>query len=135
MKRPISVTLLLWLVLIFTVWAGMRLVTTVQFWLTIRIFASPPGPLYIAVSGFVWLAIGIILLWSMWRKKVWARSTLLGASAGFSVWYWCDRLLLQNPRPDWLFSLAGTALLLIIVTISLVHPQTKHYFSQREKND
>lgn len=29
---------------------------------------------------------------------------LLGAAAGYSVWYWSERLLLQNPRPNVVFA-------------------------------
>lgn len=28
---------------------------------------------------------------------------LLGAAAGYSVWHWSERLLLQNPRPNVVF--------------------------------
>ena len=59
MKRPFSVTILLWLVLSLTVWSGLRLASAIQWWGTLLEFASPPGPLYIAISAGIWLIVGI----------------------------------------------------------------------------
>ena len=96
MRRPFSVTILLWLVLSLTAWGGLRLVSAIQWWGTLLEFAAPSGPLYIALSGGVWLALSIVLLWGMWQATAWIRYALLGAGAGFTVWYWCDRSLLQT---------------------------------------
>jgi hypothetical protein len=135
MKRPFSVTILLWLVLILITWSGLRLFSAIQWWGTLLEFASPPGPLYIAISGGFWLIAGIILLWGMWRIKVWIRYALLGAGAGCTVWYWCDRLLLQSAHENWPFVLGATVLLLIVVIVCIFHPRTKEFFTQREIYD
>ena len=135
MKRPFSVTILLWLVLSLTAWSGMRLASAILWWRTLIEFASSPGPLYIAISGGIWLMAGIGLLWGMWQAKAWIRYALLGAGAGFGVWYWCDRLLLQSARENWPFALGATVLLLILVMICVVHPRTKAFFTQRESYD
>jgi hypothetical protein len=119
---------LLWLVLSLTGWSGLRLFTAIQWWQTLLELASPPGPLYIAVSAGVWLVVAFGLLWGMWQAKVWIRTALLGAGAGFSVWYWCDRYLLQSAHENWPFSLGATVLLLVIVVICVIHPRTKEFF-------
>lgn len=130
MRRPFSVTILLWLVLSLTVWGLLRLVSAILWWDTLRVYASPPGPLYITVSGGAWLIIGIGLLWGMWRAKAWIRQALLGAGIGFTAWYWSDRLLLQAWRVNWVFMLYATVLLLVLVIICIVHPRTKEYFTE-----
>jgi hypothetical protein len=135
MRRPFSVTILLWLVLSLTVWSGLRLATAIQWWRTLLEFATPPGPIYIAVSGGIWLVVGIALLWGMWRIRVWVRYALIGAGAGFTAWYWCDRLLLQSARENWPFTTGATILLLIVVIVCIVHPRTKDFFTQRENYD
>ena len=135
MRRPFSVTILLWLVLSLTAWSGLRLVTAIQWWNTILEFEASSGPFYIAVSGGAWLFVGIALLWGIWRKKAWTRYALLGTGAGFTVWYWCDRLLLQAPNENWLFVLGATVLLLVIFMICVLHPSTTDFLTQRERHD
>ena len=134
MKRPFSVTILLWLVLSLTVWSGLRLYSAIAWWKTLLEFASPPGPFYIAVSGVVWFVTSIMLLWGMWQTKTWIRYALLGAGAVFTVWFWCDRLLLQASHANWPFMLGATALLLILVMICVVHPRTKDFY-KRERHE
>jgi hypothetical protein len=135
MKRPISVTIILWLVLSLTAWSGLRLATAILWRGTLLEFASSPGPAYIAISGALWLLAGIGLLWGMWQAKAWIRSALLGTGAGFFVWYWCDRLLLQFPRANWPFALAVTILLLILLSVCVFLPGTKTFFTKREAHE
>jgi hypothetical protein len=135
MKRPFSVTILLWLVLSLTAWSGLRLYSAIQWWSTLSEFTSPPGPLYIAVSGGIWLAASILLLWGMWQAKAWIRYALLGAGAALIIWYWCDRLLLQRFSGNWPFALLSTILLLIVLSVCMVVPSTKTFFSKREAHD
>ncbi len=135
MKRPFSVTILLWLVLSLTAWSGLRLYSAIRWWSTLIEFASPPGPWYIAISGGFWLIVSVLLFWGMWQAKAWIRYALFGAGAGYPVWYWCDRLLFQVSSANWPFMLIGTALLLILVMICITHPRTKSFFTQRENDD
>jgi hypothetical protein len=133
MKRPFSVTILLWLVLSLTAWNGLRLVTAIQWWNTLFEFDALPGLLYIAISGGIWLTVGIVLLWGIWRRKAWTRYALLGAGAGFTVWYWCDKLLLQSSRENWPFALGATVSLLILVMICVVPQRTKAFFNKKRE--
>ena len=135
MKRPFGVTILLWLVLSLSVWGGLRLVTAIQWWGTLLEFAARPGPLYIAISGGVGLLSGLALLWGMWQAKAWTQYALIGVGAVFTVWYWCDRLFFQSAHTNWPFALGVTILLLILVVLSVAHPHTKEFLTQREKHD
>jgi len=135
-KRPFSVTILLWLVLSLTAWSGLRLLSAIQWWRTLREFASPPGPWYIAISGGFWLIVSIVLWWGMVRAKTWMRYALLGTGAAVVVWYWADRLLLQRPSMNWPYILVLTILLLIVVSVCVFAPGTKtFFFSKREAHD
>lgn len=135
MKRPFSVTILLWLVLSLTAWSGVRLFSAIQWWSTLREFASSPGPRYIAISGGIWLIASIVLLWGIWQFKVWVRYALLGTGAGFIVWYWCDRYIFQMPNENWPFALLGSILFLIVLSICIFVPGTKTFLSKREAHD
>ena len=135
MKRPFSVTILLWLVLSLTAWSGLRLYSAIQWWNVLLEFASRPGPWYIAISAGTWLIVSITLLWGMWQAKAWARYALLGAGASFTVWYWCDRFLFQMSSANWPFALLATVLLLIILSVCVFVPGTKTFFSKREAHD
>lgn len=135
MKRPFSVTILLWLVLSLTVWSGLRLVTTIQWWSTLHEFASPPGPLYISISAGIWLLISITLFWGMWQSKAWIRYALIGTGAGFTAWYWCDRYLFQTSSDNWLFALLVNILLFIVLFVCVFVPGTKTFLSKREAHD
>ena len=135
MKRPVCVTILLWLVLSLTAWSGLRLYSAIRWWSVLDEFASPPGPWYIVISGGIWLMASILLLWGMWQAKAWIRYALLGAGTGFMVWYWSDRLLLQTHSANWPFILVGTVLVLTLVIVCATHSHTKTFFKQRENDD
>jgi len=135
MKRPFGVTILLYLVLSLTAWSGLRLYSAIRWWETLSEFASPPGPWYIAVSGGFWLVASILLFWGMWQASAWIRYALLGAGAGFTVWYWIDRLSFQMASANWLFALLGNILLLIVISVCLFVPSTKTFLSKREAHD
>ncbi len=135
MKRPFSVTILLWLVLSLTAWSGLRLYSAVRWWSPLLEFASPPGPLYIALSGGIWLTTSIVLLWGMGQAKAWIRYGLFGTGAGFAAWYWCDRFLFQMSNPNWQFALLATALLVIVVSVCVFVPGTKTFFAKRDAHD
>jgi hypothetical protein len=135
MKRPFSVTILLWLVLSLTAWSSLRLYSAIQWWDALLEFASPPGPWYIAISGGVWLIVSLALLGGMWQTTAWIRFALLGAGAGFMVWYWSDRFLFQMSNTNWLFALVTTILLLITLSVCVFVPSTKTFLSKREAHD
>jgi hypothetical protein len=101
---PLRVTLLYWLVLILSAWNGLRLWTALAWQNVLTEFSASPPPIVTAISGGVWMVVGIILLWSIWQKKVWAAKLLIGTASGYSVWYWVERLTWQNPHPNWLFA-------------------------------
>src|SRR5512143_1822720 len=102
---PFRVTVFMWLVLILTAWNALRLWTAVAWRARFAEFAPSPGPIYIGLSGTVWVMTGLFVVWSLWQQKPWTRGLIVAGAAAYTVWYWLDRLLLQKERTNWAFSL------------------------------
>ena len=67
----------------------------------------PVSPAYLAVTGLVWGALGLLAAWRLWQGQTWARWFGLAFIISFSVYYWVDRLFLPSypgRNSDWLFS-------------------------------
>ncbi len=114
-KLTFRVTLLLLLVLSLTTWNALRLWTALTWRTVLDEFSAQPNATIIAVSGAVWVVCGILLLWSIWQKKAWAAKLLIGASAGYSVWYWSERFIWKNPHPNWLFAVIVNLILIVFI--------------------
>ncbi len=116
-RPPLRVTLLLWLVLIVSAWNGLRLSTALLWHNVLDEFSTQPVFTIIA-SSVIWMVTGIVLLWGIWQKKAWAVKLLIGASAGYTVWYWSERFIWQNPHPNWLFAVIVNLGLLAFILIT-----------------
>lgn len=114
-KPPFRVTLLYVLVLTLSAWNGLRLWTALAWRDALDEFSAKPTSTAIAISGAFWLVAGIILLWSVWQRKVWAAKLLVGVAAGYTVWYWSERLIWQSPHPNWLFAVIVNLALLVFI--------------------
>ena len=115
MKRPFSVTLTGWVVLILTSCNAIRLWTSIA-WNDVLIECSVRvAPTVSAVIAAIWVVGGVVLLWSMWRKKDWSAKFLLGMAAAYTVWYWSERLILQNPRANVPFAVILNLILLVFI--------------------
>jgi hypothetical protein len=114
-KPPFRVTLLYWLVLTLSAWNILRLWTALAWHNVLDEFSARPSSTSIALNSALWIVTGIILIWSLWQKKAWAAKLLIGASAGYSIWYWSERLVWQNPHPNWLFAVIVNLALLVFI--------------------
>lgn len=112
-KRPFHVTILLSLVLLLTVWNALRAWTAFAWRNMLTEFSG--DPLYIGVSGLIWLGIGIWLWLSLLQEKSNARIRLLASATSYSAWIWIDRLFVQTPRENWPFALVMNLVLLSFV--------------------
>ncbi len=102
-KFSFRATLLLALVLSLTAWNILRLITSLAWRATLIEFAGAKIAAVETISAAVWSVAGAIVAWSILRRKSWAANLLVAAAFAYTIWYWCERLFLQNPRPNGLF--------------------------------
>lgn len=115
MKRPPSVTLALWLVLILTAWNALRTWTSITWQAVLLEYSIRMSPVIGTIVGLLWFIIGGILAFGIWRKKAWGAKLLIGAAAGYTVWYWSERLIWQNPRPNVPFAVVMNLVGLLVI--------------------
>jgi len=141
-RRPLSVTILALGVLIITVINLTRFILSVRDW---SFLASQPGvsPLYLALSGFVWAAVGTLLVWGLWSARPWAPRLMQAGALTYALYYWLDLLFLQDHPvsgvggvlkvvlpTSWQFSTLVTVICLAYMAWTLGRPKVKAYFGQ-----
>lgn len=117
-KRPFSVTLSIWLVLILTTWNALRLWTSIAWRDVLVEYPLRMPPAASAVAGGLWFIIGGILAWGLWRDKMWTAKWLRIAALCYSAWYWSERLVWENPQPNSTFAAAATLACLTLIFIA-----------------
>jgi hypothetical protein len=128
-RPPARVTLLLGMVLSLTAWSAARLYTALAWRAILDELAAMPGPAYIAATGTAWTAVGLFLLWSIWRGKAWTRPAILAAAGAYGAWAWADRLLIRAwAPPSWPFALVVTILALAYTAWVVLDPDNIPYF-------
>ena len=119
MKRPFPVTLTIWLVLMLAIWNLLRAWTSIAWQGILTEYAVRMPPNVSAIVGALWFIIGAILVWGIWQEKAWGAKLLPGAAAGYSVWYWSERLIWQNPHPNVQFAIVANLACLILIYFTL----------------
>jgi hypothetical protein len=121
--------MLVWLVLITTVWNIVRLATAWSWRNNLDNYAPYPGSLYIALTGFFWALVGLLALSSLWRGAQRTRLFLSILISAYAAWVWTDILFVQNNlRANWPYDLLITVLLLGFATFVLWDPRNESYF-------
>ena len=134
-RRPFGVTLLLWMVLSLSAWGLIRLVAALRWWDVLSEFEASLSPLYLSITGAGWGVAGAVLLWSMWSAKAWSRLAILISILLWLAEYWIERLFFQLPRPNLLFTLGMSALLLAVTFASALNRNTKNFFTKSEEHE
>ena len=132
-KRPFRVTLSLWLVLFLTAWNALRFFTAIAWRDVLLEFSANPPPWVAALVGAVWLIAGCMVLWSLLWEKAWAGNALLGAAAGYSAWYWIERLIWQAPRPNWPFAVILNLFLILFILFAR-RAMTREAYERKNEN-
>jgi hypothetical protein len=133
-KPPFRVTLLYALVLTLSAWNALQIWTALAWHSVLDEFSARPASAVIVASGAIWLVAAIILLWSIWQKKAWAANLLLGASAGYSVWYWSERLVWQTPHPNWMFAVILNLALLVFILFTTKSLRMREAHERKNEN-
>lgn len=129
--RPIRISILAICVLWFTGVNGLRLGEAIYFWKTLEEYRL--SPLYISLSGGLWLIIGLTLFWGLWQGKAWARIAVTCGTIFYAFWYWFDRLVLEEPHANWPFVLIAN-IILFLFFFSILFSQ-KSIFYKREVHE
>ena len=134
-RRPFSVTLLLWLVLSLSAWGAVRLLAALRWWNVLNEFEASLGPLYLSLTGTVWLIVGLVLLWGLFSAKMWTRLAILAAITLWVMEYWIERIFFESPRANFPFVLIVCILLFILTFISAFNRKTKDFFMRSEEHE
>lgn len=137
---PLRITLVLWLVLIISIWNLFRIWGGLEFQEGIQKYAAWPGPTYVIATGALWVVCGAAILAAFWRREQWADKALALGALAYVAWLWLDRLAVQPRLPsNWAFSLLANSLLLVITTAVALDRRNRHYLGreahEREEQD
>jgi predicted permease len=113
MRLPVRVRILSLLALAVAAINGLRLGEAIFLWKTLKEYGA--SPLYISVSGGIWLILGLILVWGFWLGISWAGMATVYGTAGYTAWYWFDRSILQGPHANWPFVLLINIIILVMI--------------------
>lgn len=130
--RPKSVTLLIVLVLIMGVINIVRFIQTIKLWEFLLEILSI-SPVYLALTGFLWGFMGLILALGLFRGKKWAAKLMLFVPVFYFVYVWIDRLLIRVPaskNSNNPFVAGLSVLLLLLVYWTLSRKKVKAYFGE-----
>jgi glucose dehydrogenase len=123
------------MVLCLSAWGLIRLIATLRWWDILSEFKASLSPLYLSLTGAGWVVAGVVLLWSMWVAKPWSRLAIVVSILLWLAEYWIERLFFQQPRPNLLFTLAISALLLAVTFTSALNRSTKNFFTKSEEHE
>ena len=115
MNRPVIVTLTGWAVLILASWNALRAWTSLA-WSNVLIeYSVRLSPTVSAGIAIFWASTGLVLAWGIWQNKAWSARFLPILAAGYTVWYWSERLIWQEPRPNVTFAVIMNIVWLLII--------------------
>lgn len=134
-KKPFSVTILSLSVLIFTSMMGFRLFEIAKNWDLLIHYNSHPGPIFLSIVSLIWVITGLILILCLIKK--YSRSLLLIRIVAYTyiLYYWVDRLFLQQDHISHLFPMLITGFMLLFISMLNNNKPTQQYFKQRETHD
>jgi hypothetical protein len=110
----------IFLLLSFLGW--LRFEQALVFWKPLAQLGAWPGPLYIALGGALWGAVGLIAAWGVWHSTRWAPAAGWAAAWLYPLTYWADRLWFSpgaGPFTSWPFALGVTAVWLVLAYAGL----------------
>ena len=134
-RRPFGVTLLLWLVLSLSAWGAVRVLATLRWWSVLSEFGARLSPLFLSISGVAWILVGLVLLWSLFAGKTWARLAIPVAIFLWVMEYWAERLFFESPRANIPFALVASVFLFVVTYLSAANGKTKRFFIKSEEHE
>jgi hypothetical protein len=137
-RRPLSVSLVAWMVFIVTILNFLRLGLTLYNWEFLTALLStdvifPIFPAYLVATGLFWVVIGLPLAWGIWRGNRWAPRLFLAELMAYSIYYWADRVFLPGypqRNSDWSFAVGLNLLILVWSLWIMTRRKTKGFFGE-----
>ena len=132
MKRPFSVTLLSFLVLIITIVHLLRFVYAISWWRFLTTLQGNP-PLLIVFSGFIGTLLGTALFWGLWIGLPRARLAAKILIPLYVGWEWLEKLLAVqrgNQFENWIFMAASSLVMIIFTYWTLSTSSANKYFGE-----
>jgi len=129
-SRPLRVTLLAVGVLTIASLHMLRLVEAVRQWQFLTSLAGV-SPIYPALTGLIWAAVGLALFWRLWRGHAWAARSAPGCVVVFGLYYWLDRVWIANRAvslTNWPVTAVLTAFGLVYTFWALRARASRDYF-------
>ena len=121
-KRPRVITYLSILAFLFSFFYLLRFSQALIQWEILGDLPLSISPLYLVINGLVWGLSGLVLGWSLWTGRSWARKFCLIYTFVFAAFFWIDLILVAEPivlQTRWIFNLAVTLLTLPAVYFCL----------------
>jgi hypothetical protein len=131
-RRPTSITILSIFILGLAIWNSLRMVQAIVFWSILTEFQSSPNPLYLAISGGIWFLAGFSIFIGLRKGKAWAWYTALAGAAGYTCWYWLDRLVIQEPHSNWPLALVLNVLFISLFGILFRRNVVRYYLKKNQ---
>ncbi len=127
-KRPVLLTLFSLLFLGIGFWNGLRIVNGIVYLSVFQEYHAAVQPIYLILTGALWLVVGLIVSWGLWKVKSWAWYLTILSIVCYGSWYWFDRLVIQTPHSNWLFALAVTIIIAGFSLLYFSNPKTRDRF-------
>ena len=137
-RRPFSVTLFAWGVLIIVGWNLTRLGMAVAQWRFLMDLPHAPW-LYQAFTGLIWAAFGVPLSWGLWHGHSWVVRFAPRFVVIYGLYYWLDRLWVANgtvTARNWPLPVAASLLFLAFTFWVMKRQKNRKFFTaQALRND
>lgn len=117
------------IVFLFSLWNILRTARALLDWQILVEYGAPAA--YILGSGLVWSLAGLGLLAALLSEWRYTRRAGIALSVLYWVWYWADRLFIQqSPAPNLLFSAIISMMALLAILPIWLLPDTKDYSTE-----
>jgi hypothetical protein len=137
MKRnyPGGVKYLIFLTFLIGVWNLIRFLATISFWNLLSEYEIKGGPLFIAISGAVWMIVAFYVGFSVLQAKPWSWGMSLGLLSSYGLWILFDQMVFHTTRINQNFELIITLLWLVMSGIVLSSKYVRNYFHEQSREN
>lgn len=129
--RTFELKLLIALYLLLALASALRLSLALQVGTLLMELGASASPLYLGLSAGAWGVIGLGCAFGLAFRQRWAPLAARSGAVLVALWYWIDRLVLDQTvvaQQNWLFSAIATLVCLVFTFAVLALPAQKEFF-------